>query len=727
METRQERTQILKEEYLKLAEKFTPEEIKNSPLFDLDNSGEIKFYLTKELIEKLKIEEWLENYEKEAKVSTGGIRGPQNILYPWDTRFPINEMGVVLATLGKGLVLKEDKKEEIHKITAGEVRYNTELYVNLISRVQANMEIYSHLPFNRQTIPVWMVSFLIFMLDYDGGEFVTSSHAISSKIATKDLENQGSQFLPEMSLRFIEKIKGIIKYAKENKEGYLITFAPRNNSLIKEDFNGYDLYTDYLRKTVAKEASLAIIKKAKDAGFKIIFETVGGCMGLTMPKIMERLGIQDVFEWRDKSEDPFFHGVGKAWRVNQETNKKEFFDYSCDFCLPDVVKTAGFEFDLREKSLGYTILIADPDGDRLSVGQIESVNKKKFFEELGIDYIELNEEKILVVYHPTFGFLLIMDFYMKQLKKEGLFDNHPRFMIVTTPCSKSWNEWAENNNIKIVTTPVGIKEIVTIAKKVEKQILENKDKDVIVEDIFGEEINLGKDPRMLFGGEESGGMIIGLEDFTESKGGRKAFTMREKSAGEASIIATALSAHLFLEKKKISEYLEETFKENNVKSTIYLRDDIVYYNESEPDPVKLSQTKKAGEIKRDETDTFYLSIVLALRDKKISIEQAREILSEAIPDLDFASLLNIKFTGEATFFQFDKNMFIQIRRSGTDAKMRGYAGGSDRERCKTYMDKLLHYSGNRSDLYKNTIPQGFQKDIHAKAQEIYLAYLYKGL
>ena len=726
--TREEKTQILKDEYYKLAEKFTPEEIKDSPLFDLKSDGEINFYLTSELIEKLKIEAWLLNYEKEAKVSTGGIRGPQNVLYPWDTRFPINQMGVALATIGKGLVLKEDKKEEeIHKITAGEVRYNTELYVDLISRVQAHMGIHSHLPFNRQTVPVWMVSFLIFMQDYDGGEFVTSSHAISSKIATKDLENQGSQFMPEMSMRFIEKIKGVIKYAKEHKEGYKITLAPRNSSFIKEDFNGYDLYTDYLKKTVAKNASLDVINKAREAGFKIMFETVGGCMGRTMPEIMERLEIQGAFEWRDKTEDPFFHGVGKAWKLNPKTGKEEFFDYSCDFCLLDVTKTAGFQFDLVDKPIGYTILITDPDGDRLSIGQIESTDKKEMFDHLGIDYIPLGPDKILVVYHPTFGFFLIMDFYMKQLKAEGIFENHPRCMVVTTPCSKSWNEWAEKNNIKIVTTPVGIKEIVTIAKKVEKQILENKEKDVVVEDIYGDEINLGKDPRMLFGGEESGGMIIGLEDFTESRGGRKAFAMREKSAGEASVVATALAAYLYLEKKTLAEYLEETFKENSVVSTIYLRDDIVYYNESEPDPVKLLQAKKEGEVKRDKIDTFYLSMVLAFREKKIPIEQIKNILREAIPDLDFSGLLNIRFTGEATFFQFDNNMFIQIRRSGTDAKMRGYAGGPDKERCKTYMDKLLHYSGERPDLYQSTVPMEFQENVHARAQKIYLTYLYKGL
>ena len=208
---REQEIKELKQEYFKLSEKFTPGKIKERPLFDLSEKGEMKLTLTKELIDKLELEKWLANYKKEAKVSTGGIRGAQNIIYYWDTRFPINQMGVALATLGKAMVLKDEISGQINKIVAGEVRYNTQSYVDIISRIQANLGIHTHLPFNRQTVPVWMVSFLIFMLDYDGGEFVTSSHAISSKIATKDLDNQGSQFLPEMSLRFIAKIEEVIK------------------------------------------------------------------------------------------------------------------------------------------------------------------------------------------------------------------------------------------------------------------------------------------------------------------------------------------------------------------------------------------------------------------------------------------------------------------------------------------------------------------------------------
>ena len=39
----------------------------------------------------------IEGYAKEAKVSTAGIRGPQNILYPQDTRFPINLVGIYIS------------------------------------------------------------------------------------------------------------------------------------------------------------------------------------------------------------------------------------------------------------------------------------------------------------------------------------------------------------------------------------------------------------------------------------------------------------------------------------------------------------------------------------------------------------------------------------------------------------------------------------------------------
>ena len=85
----------------------TPDYVKNLNLMDFSNEGEFTFTLKKEHLypydantnpEGLNLLDWFANYEKEAKVSTAGIRGPQNILFPQDTRFPINLVGIVLAT-----------------------------------------------------------------------------------------------------------------------------------------------------------------------------------------------------------------------------------------------------------------------------------------------------------------------------------------------------------------------------------------------------------------------------------------------------------------------------------------------------------------------------------------------------------------------------------------------------------------------------------------------------
>ena len=86
-------------------------------------------------------------------------------------------------------------------------------------------------PTNRQTIPIWLASFLAFKLDLVGAEYITSSHGISVKNATKDLNNQGSQFLPNESIEFVNKIEQILAEVDE-KGFYEIEFCASNDSLM---------------------------------------------------------------------------------------------------------------------------------------------------------------------------------------------------------------------------------------------------------------------------------------------------------------------------------------------------------------------------------------------------------------------------------------------------------------------------------------------------------------
>ena len=136
--------------------------------------------------------------------------------------------------------------------------------------------------------------------------------------------------------------------------------------------------------------------------------------------------------------------------------------------------------------------------------------------------------------------------------------------------------------------------------------------------------------------------------------------------------------------------------------------------------------KKAGEVKRDKTDKFYLGLVLALRQGLTNLAKIKNILSETFPDLDFSGLNDIYFVGESTYLDFS-DMFVQIRRSGTDAKMRGYACGQDKKICQTYLDKLLHYEGQLVDSYKQAISDDFYNDIYKISDQIYKAYFYKDL
>ena len=609
----------LENELFKSVYDKTPNYIKNLDIMDFSNSGEFTITLKKEHLypydenknpEGLNLYDWFANYAKEAKVSTAGIRGPQNILFPQDSRFPINLFGIVLATLAKALVANEKYKgKQILKIAGREVRYNSELFLDAIARIQAANGIKTLVPQGRKTIPIWLASFLAFKLDLVGGEYITSSHGISVKNATKDLNSQGSQYLPEESMEFVNKIDEIFKETEKNGT-YEIKVSAENNPLIDEKImaklnDGVNLYVDYLKSGVAKSGNLNLIKSLKN---KIVIENVGGSAYRTLSRVLSKLSISEKFDWFNTEEDPFFHSIGK-YDVTPK-GEKAFYDYSVDATVVakrksgekffPVIETLHYDEKLKKYPIGTCVLITDPDHDRLTVTQTEPASRAAYLSENGIDYVKLDNDTLLTVFTANQAFLMIMDFRAKQLKSEKAWDDHPRFMIKTTASASAWDEWAENNGVKVVNVPVGFKEIANIMKKVELQIKNAPNKEVKVDDVFGREINLGVNPRLIFGGEESGGMIMGGEELIESLAGRKAVAMREKSATEAIIVASALIANL--KDKPMSDYLKEIFEENEIVKRYDTRVDIAYYNESEPDINKLKADKIEGEKKRTKND-----------------------------------------------------------------------------------------------------------------------------
>ncbi|MFI3300367.1 MAG: hypothetical protein R3Y28_03000 [Candidatus Gastranaerophilales bacterium] len=733
----------LENELFKSVFEKTPDYVKNLDLMDFSCSEAFTFKLKREHLEPydakknpegLGLNEWFANYSKEAQVSTAGIRGPQNILFPQDIRFPINLVGIVLATLAKALVACEKYPDEkIVKIAGREVRYNSELYLDAIARIQAAKGIKTLLSKDKKSMPIWLVSFLAFKLDLLGGEYITSSHGISVKNATKDLNSQGSQYLPEESLEFVNKIQEIFEQTQKNGT-YEIKISAKNNPLIDEVVmetlnDGVDLYVEYLKSGVAQKNNLDLIKSLKD---KVVIDNVGGSAYRTLSRVLEDLGISEKYSWLNIDEDPFFNSIGKFDHTPK--GEKAFYDYSVDATVVSkrkngetyfpVIETLHYDERLKSMPLNTVVLITDPDHDRLTIAQTESAERVFMLEKLGIDYVRLSESIVLTVFTANQAFLMLMDFWASQLKTQGLWENYPRFMIKTTASALSWDEWAKKQGVQVVNVPVGFKEIANIMKKVEGKLMNSPDEEIVVEDVLLNPINLGVNPRLLFAGEESGGMIMGGEKLVESKLGRKAIAMREKSATEAIVVASALVAKLQLKDVSLSEYLSEIFDENEIVGRYDTRADISYYNESEPDIDKLKIAKIDGEKLRTKNDLFYLSMAIAVKKDIMNIGDVIWVLENTFQSLQFANLKSVKFVGDGTYLEF-ADKYIEIRPSGTDAKTKAYGGGLDKATITTFSTVLGNYSGERNFAHKKFIDDKFYDSVKDLAMEYYLEFVNK--
>lgn len=719
---------------LKQVENDTPEKIRNNKLIDLNEKDQFTFTISNENLQTFKlkgdslgISDWFDNYVKEAKVSTAGIRGLQNPLYPWDTRYPLNLVGMMLATLGK-IMVANDTDEEKYKIVASEVRYNSPEYVELIARIQAAYGINTYVIQNYETIPIFLISFIIFMYDLYGGEYVTSSHAMCKKIATKDLNTQGSQYIPDETLKFTAKVQKILDEA-EKKGSYTIKFSSKNDIHIDSKFmkdikNGIGLYTDYLKMGVATKQNILFIKNLKN---KLIIECMGGSMYKTLMPLLKNLEIDSSFTFLHKEEDSFNHGIGK-----EKLKNGKFFDWGCDTTMKTVnlktldielpvVKTIGYNKLFKKYPVGTTILMTDPDADRLVTSFITSKSDTKRIKEMGLAYIELEDNKILVVLMPNQSFLMNIDFHKSALEKEGLWKKYDWFILKTTASQRSWDEWAQHNNVPVINTPVGFKELADTMQQIEKKLIKSKGKNIIIKDVFGRRINIGKKPRLFFAGEESGGMIVGPSEIIKSKKGRLAISMREKSAGEAIIITSAMVGWLESRNISVLDYLEDIFERNKIKSKYEIRVDQKYYNESEPDINKLLKDKKKGMEIKTKNNSYFLSLALGYKDGLIDIQTIKKILSETFPDLQFSNILSINFVGDGTFILFD-NKAVEVRPSGTDAVNKAYAYGVDQWDCIKYAQQISAYKGERTQLHKKYIKEYYYSNIEDYSFKVYMDY-----
>ena len=174
----------------------------------------------------------------------------------------------------------------------------------------------------------------------------------------------------------------------------------------------------------------------------------------------------------------------------------------------------------------------------------------------------------------------------------------------------------------------------------------------------------------------------------------------------------------------MSQYFFEVFESNNIKSMFDTREDIAYYNESEPDIEKLKKAKVEGEKQRTKNDLFFLSLAIAINKGKATLDDVILVLNDAFPGLNFEELKAVKFVGDGTYLEF-KDKYIEIRPSGTDAKTKAYGGGTSLEEISEYSKVLGNYSGERTELHKKLISEEFYNNSKEMALNDYLKFVDK--
>jgi hypothetical protein len=117
-------------------------------------------------------------------------------------------------------------------------------------------------------------------------------------------------------------------------------------------------------------------------------------------------------------------------------------------------------------------------------------------------------------------------------------------------------------------------------------------------------------------------------------------------------------------------------------------------------------------------------MAIALKEGKITLDNAKEILNSTFNILDFNNLTNIKFVGDGTYLDFD-DKFVEIRPSGTDAKTKAYADGKNKNDLSRWATILGYYSGEMNDVYKKFLPQEYVSQVREKSLELYEEYSLK--
>jgi phosphomannomutase len=632
--------------------------------------------LSEEIVAAYSLENWAENFS----LMTAGYRDQLN---PSDANDPdVAFNSLTIAILGEAKVRVFKRKlahgEQAHVHIGGETRPHTQDFIAILSRVYAANDIYVHLRAQIRTTPIWYSSFGIFYKQYQSGDNLTASHSPFFKGGWKPMDSAGKQLLAEEE-EIISEVKNLIN----NREK--ISLAPWGlKEKIIYDFDIDEAYVKYQQSVIINK-SKDDIKQAIEKGFRCAICTVGGSMKATTERLFPMLGIstgQDgVIQYLFGEEDSRYHHLG-------EKGGKHF---GPDPSKQEVYKSIGAQ-DILLNDEADIIFLWDPDGDRFNIVTITRAEQAEQAIAFGLEVDPYpGSDKSIVYFSPNQLFFMLTAYRINVLKEAGLLDAYDWFITPSISSSRSLGELATQENIPVAQVRVGFKYVGTFSEWLENRTDPNEP----FINAIGDNIYIGKKPRALIMCEESGGAVFGgtelLMNESRSKG---LIALREKDGFQFALMTLSLATHLYNSSRSFADYYCRLIEEHNIQNRFFNRKDVRLYDESLTGPER-EKAKSDGEIKRDRIMDFFRELAKQASAGK-SLEEICSEINSRLADSDEAIPIPKRVCNvgegkllEGTLMEFDDFWFL-IRASGTDALLRYYIEGKDKDEIKAYQQSLIN-------------------------------------
>ncbi len=664
------------------------------PLFDIGDPSEQSHTITSSEADEYNLSGHLKEFDKKSEASTAGIRAFIDLLHSENPSKMYNDMFVALLIEAEAEFLRDVHKElskrlprtesgvkefaaqlrkdidqeslkiieEIYgmpleaiipflrdnvvKLVGGEVRVHTAKFSEMEARILAAKGIKVITPENySDSVPIYMYSFLTFILGASGATHYTSSHSANYLFGRKVLAPDGAQLLPDVYESYRRILRRIIDEDIYKKGGYTVRVSSRNDPGIISRLS-YSrmskLYRSILNITAAE---VDLINEATRKGQRIVLNGLNGSTWKTLKPILETVGIDiKAFKPVMVEENKFFNA---GYIVTQGKDGSYSIDHlGIDTTLSKVVQTIPYSALLKNEPVGTMVMECDPDSDRFVVKQIvaNSADNQRLIKEYALASYKLDESRVLVAPSPNKAFLVLDIVDHEIMREAGTWDEFWSLYFITYVSTRAWVEFAESvPGLIRVMAQVGFKNLTALQRQVEDWYFNRPNEFTFTfKDQLGRDITISRDRKIRTHSkeEESGGRVAGMNRPSVNVLGQKVIAMPEKSAADSLLSQLTFASKLYLDNKGMSgdyfflNFMDSAFKRYNLQSKVDVRVDLEHGNQGAIAQLPYEQQQlelaRAGAIKTN-FNNFFFSLAKAVRDNKISIQRAQEILISMLP------------------------------------------------------------------------------------------------